>query len=99
MAMIDGQSIDENGNTSTTMLSEQHAIERLQAQVVELSQLLVRLLTVQEQAAELEKVRAQAFEELDLRVKRAAVHAGLRQQAIDALNERISKLEKEVRNG
>ena len=58
-----------------------------------------RLLDLIEKMVELDKTRARAFDLLDERVKRAAVHAGLRQQAIDALNARISKLEQEVRNG
>lgn len=59
----------------------------------------LRLLDLIEKMVELDKTRARAFDLLDERVKRAAVHAGLRQQAIDALNARISTLEQEVRNG
>lgn len=65
--------------------------------VTQLEQDQLRLLDLIEKMVEMDKIRSQAFDLLDERVKRAAVHAGLRQQAIDALNERITKLEQEVR--
>lgn len=67
------------------------------SRVTQLEKDQLRLLDLIEKMVEMDKIRAQAFDLLDERVKRAAVHAGLRQQAIDALNERITKLEQEVR--
>lgn len=67
------------------------------SRVTQLEKDQLRLLDLIEKMVEIDKIRAQAFDLLDERVKRAAVHAGLRQQAIDALNERITKLEQEVR--
>jgi hypothetical protein len=79
-------------------LSVNHGVQLLFAdtnrRVAQLERDQLRLLDLIEKLVEMDKIRAQAFDLLDERVKRAAIHGGLRQQAIDLLHERISKLEK-----
>lgn len=68
-------------------------VERAEQTIEQLGKDQLRLLDLMEKMVEMDKIRAKAFDLLDERVKRAAVHAGLRQQAIDALNARVGRAE------